>query len=185
MKKTLFTGLVLFSALSFAAPRHTASTSTSAHLTHPTQWLASVGPAITVLPDSGETGFGTNFTLAGKMVDTVPLYLGMDITLTFWGNFLNGTDNSGALADKTGLAFLPMAIYEFNQDRMVRPYVGVATGPYLNFGQLRTDAHFALFFKPGLNIAFADKIGAGVESKFGALAGTLIWAPQATINFTF
>lgn len=187
MKSVIALGVLFAATLSLAAQRTVTTTTTTTTVSShaATEWTASVGPSVSILPDSGETGIGTNFTFAGKVFETTPLYLGLDVGLTFWGNWLGGVDAARNPASKTGLAFLPMAYYEFNQGRLIRPYVGLSTGPYLNFGQLRTDAYFALFFKPGVNVAFNEKLGAGFESKFGSLAGTLIWAPQATINFAF
>lgn len=185
IKSVLSLGLILLASQSMAAPRSTASSTTTVTTSPATEFKATFGPTLSVLPDTGETGVGFDFAFAVKAFDTTPIYLGLDIGLTFWGNYGGGVDDTGAKASKMGLSLLPMAVYEFNQGRLVRPYVGLEAGPYLNFGQLRTDAQFALFFKPGVNFAFNDKVGLGLETKFGSVAGVLNWSPQATVNFAF
>lgn len=135
----------------------------------------SVGPVVAVFPDDGETGFGSQIGVGARMAQSVPLYVGIDLALHFWGKF-----RAVAGDNTTGLQLLPTAYYQYDVSTVVHPYAGVSAGPYIMTGGT-PNVGFGLLFRPGFNFTFSDVVGLNVEMKFGEVVNNFIWTPNLSL----
>lgn len=135
----------------------------------------SLAAALAVIPQSGETAAGIDYTIVTQVAPSV--YLGGDFGLHLWGAADKGTNNV------TGLELLPTLIYMFgNADRVFQPYLGGAAGPYIRMSS-DTVVQFALLARPGANLSLSRNVGVNLEAKFGQLGTEFFFQPQAGILF--
>ena len=166
--------------------------------------IMSVGPGLAIysgdyqaLYKSGSFGYALNASVMGQASSELPIYLGLDFGLDFWGfSTPGGMAAPGTSTDlnAVGVQFLPSAIYRFDMATAynIYPYFGFSLGPHFLIFRQRTigadirstsstDVYFELLARPGANFQILDNVAVNFEPKFGVLNWQFIFLPQ--VNF--
>jgi hypothetical protein len=149
---------------------------------------------------TGTVGFAINASVMAQATPDVPIYVGLDFGLDFWG--FSGSPSVPAPTGMTnelnavGVQFLPTAVYRFDMGAQhFYPYFGFSMGPHFHIFRQRnipwgatspdqirnnssTNVYFELLARPGVDFQVADNMSVNAEAKFGLLNWDFILLPQ-------
>jgi len=144
---------------------------------------------------NGNTGWAINAGGLTQVADDLPLFVGADLALNFWG--MNSVTGSPISAGTTGIQLLPTAIYRFDVEALgpVRPYIGLSMGPNVMVTRREevvgglvqktsdTTVAFEILARPGIFLALTDAVALNFETKLGVLRSDFIFLPSANVSF--
>lgn len=166
--------------------------------------IVSIGPSFTWLSGGWGGGFGVEANYLYRATLELPIYVGVDLGLTFWKRSVDGSalsnDNQDLLllAGQTayhkttgtmmGLKILPTAAYRFSLSgalRKLRPYVGVSIGPTVHFYSrddgsslpLSPKIYIETLVRVGVELRWSSKFMVAVEPRFGLLSNKELLLP--------
>lgn len=145
----------------------------------PTTRIA-ISPGATVYRQTD--GFQATVTVTERF--SFPLYLGIETGYMKW-NPSTRTDYKGMSVGQTTIPLLTTALYRFENDAGVYPYIGGSFGVALT----RPDSgenlfQLAMYLRPGVEFEIGRNVSFTLEPKVGLLDGSFLFAPQVGLSLS-
>lgn len=141
----------------------------------------SVNPGATVYRQTD--GFQTTFSVMERL--HLPLYVGIESAFMRWTP-LKRPDYTGMAEGQTTIPLLATAIYRFENDSGVHPYVGGAAGLAFSRGDIQSDTRVELlaYLRTGVDFEISQMVSIMLEPRIGILDKSFLFAPQVGLSIS-
>lgn len=140
----------------------------------------SVAPGATVYRETD--GFQTSFSV---MQGYGPFFVGIESAYMRWSPTMR-TDYSGMKVGQTTIPLLATALYRFENDSGVFPYLGGSLGIGLTRRDNGDGNHFETiaYFRPGVEFEIAEVVSLTIEPRIGFLDDSFLFAPMVGLTLS-
>jgi len=132
-------------------------------------WYMHFGPGMVF---GGGTRFGVDARLSTKIVESAPVYAGVDL-----GVYLTMSPFTMMFP------ITPALYYKFYGNAHIIPTLGVALGPVIGVGGGNTAVEIALLFKPAMEFTVGNQTEFYFEPKLGLIGSTFVFMPNVGLIF--
>lgn len=126
---------------------------------------------IGMLIGNGTTAPGVGISFSTHITNA-PVFIGLDT-----GSYFVASPFSWIIPA------LLMVKYDFRNFGILTPTIGLSLGPTLGLGNVQNTMTFAMFFKPGLQIALTREIDFVVEPRLGVIGSNFYFDPEINVQF--